>query len=188
MPALLSFLMLCFVLGLSNALTPYSLRPVHGNAALGSTFVSWKLSSDAPEFQVAFELRVLTANSDIVSEMRVNSSQPRAMLPIPDTLNAGLAAVGLRYELRVLSSDGQWSNWVGNSYHRGPGPLRSNWAGADWVCTSPHSTDTRSSMLRHEFTTKTGVTISAAELYIVGLGLFAASLNGVPVNTEAIAP
>jgi hypothetical protein len=82
-----------------------------------------------------------------------------------------------------------WTPWVAAGWTVVPGSTVSAWgAAASWICTSPNSTDLRSSMLRAEFMLPANRTPVTATANVIGLGQFQLRINGEDVGGDANVP
>ena len=178
-----------------STLAPYGLAPLFLQPSPDGApaHISWKLrgaSLNATHHQ-HFHVRVSSAlNKSALHDTYGESplSSARVLFPA-DVLSGGAAHHS--YSLRVGDGLGHWSAWASAApFVVAPPPHVSAWGGgAEWICTSPASRDSRASMLRTNFTIPPGRgAVASAILSIIGLGQFAARLNGAPVGDGANSP
>lgn len=102
---------------------------------------------------------------------------PRAALA--RALNAALGShAALSYRVRA-SPTGAWS--LRHRLQVAPGRALADWGGARWLCTSPHATDSGTSMLRADFVLPPNDRVVQATAHVVGLGQFRLRVNGINV-------
>jgi alpha-L-rhamnosidase len=175
-------------------LTPVGLDRVVGSPATGPIFISWRLQGGgAGSTQAGFQLRIRDSAGVIVLDEVHNNTAPRAVVDVT-SIDAPAAEVGAlraggEYGVRVRdAASGVWSQWATAPFHWGPGAAREDWTGAEWICTSPGSTDGRTSMLRGSFNLPPAPAVVSAALVIAGLGQFSATLNGARMSAATNEP
>lgn len=178
------------------ALSLYGLRAVVTQS--GSATLTWKLHAECTSCDpvpLASEIRWLDALGNPVGETVAvaGAFPPTAPVTGPDGENVRSYHVRVRFvsgAAGALNTDERWTPWVGATWYRVPGTNASTWGSgpASWICTSPESTDVRSSMLRSEFVLPAGRSPVSAVAHVVGLGQFQLRVNGAQVGGDANVP
>ena len=165
----------------TTAAYPATSHPLH---------VSWKLKSmqekDAPP-EISFDVRavdmiILAPTLEVLHTQTVWTAANFFQFHVPSHLiYNNTAPRRLFYKIRALTYCWGPFSALADLY-LGPGKTGLEWYAADWICTSNASIDSRSTLLRGEFSIPpTGPLVTEALLNIIGLGQFSVSLNGVSV-------
>ncbi|KAH8896774.1 alpha-L-rhamnosidase [Thozetella sp. PMI_491] len=169
-----------------------SLRTEGAPAPLGihatSPRLSWRLSSDLRgDSQAAYQVQAASStgdlnNSDLWDSGRVASTLPFALYD--GTALSSRKSVSWRVRVwDVNNSPSTWSEVT--SFEMGL-LQQSDWE-ADWITNSEFVTGTNAlPMFTKEF--DLSCEIQKARLYITGLGVFQAEINGKAVNEEVLGP
>ena len=170
----------------------YGLRNV--TTQTGAAVISWKLRATcvscvpSPKaFQIQWQNALGAIVQDIVFDGELPPNEP---ISGPDGPTVIMYRVRVGYELDgdVDSAPLRWSEWVSAEWTRVPGSHVSYWGRATWICSSPASTDIRSSMLRTEFTLPVNRTPVSATVNVIGLGQFQLRFNGADVGGDSNVP
>jgi len=184
------------------SLIPVMNHRVHMTQHTLPTPITWSLkgnsSSELREVGVEFEIRqnrsnlihssrqiIVTRHAEWKSGVFAFNHTDIDELPISVSLSLRIRVILVKIEdMKSNSSTYLKTSWstpvpwmiLPESFISSTSPFSS------WICTSPTgSVDTRSSMLRTEFTTPQGLTITSAVLHITGLGQFRVYVNGYDI-------
>jgi len=179
----------------SIAFEPYSLRTqsLHEPLAIDvlTPLLSWRLQT--PENirgvnQVAYEIRSAHDDAELDTNPLWNSGKV-----ISDSTVVSWKGPILRsrervcWQVQVWDSEGRTSGWSDvASFEMGLLSAR-DWDPADWINNTDYATG-KTSLPYFVKRFSISSSVSSARLWIVGLGLFVATVNGQPVTSDVLSP
>lgn len=145
---------------------------------LSNPLLSWQIAESSAKTQT--NARVVIRQNDRDGAVIFTTSGDLKWEGTPLALPALLPRT--RYWITIEVSDDTGAVHTGESWFE-TGKLNEPWTGK-WI--SPEVTSEWAPVLMHSF--PASKTVSSARLYMVGLGLYTALLNGKPVSDEVLAP
>ena len=153
---------------------------------------SWKLAgAGRAAKQAAYEIRVAASGSELAAgpylwqSGKVTSSHQSDLVWGGQTLPSRQPAA---WQVRVWDAAGEVSAWSAPARFETGLLHQSDWGSAKWIELAGRNNTQPLPIFARGFSVDGGKTVESARLYMSGLGLFEAQLNGSKLTDEVLAP